>query len=187
MSSDDDGSDEDDYAALSDGEPAGGGAAAGTPWKASTACSGRPCAVRALSRVVPACAGDHHRDAAVRAGACRRGPAPRAAAGAVKGPSLTEAGCDAHARAQAAALAHVTSVLGVGGHAARTLLMHHRWSEEALFAAFAERGLDDALRDAGALSRAAAEAPAPGAQRRLLATRVRCARGAARTAASRQP
>jgi hypothetical protein len=110
-----------------------------------------------------------------------RACAARAALGAVKGPSLTEAGCDAHTRAQAAALAHVTSVLGVGGHAARTLLMHHRWSEEALFAAFAERGLDDALRDAGALSRAAAEAPAPGALRCRLAHGVRCARGAART------
>lgn len=56
----------------------------------------------------------------------------------------------------------MTSVLSVGTHAARTLLIHHRWSVEALFAAYAEHGLDDTLRRAGVLSRADADA-APGA------------------------
>ena len=59
---------------------------------------------------------------------------------------------------QTAALAQVTSVLSVGTHAARTLLIHHRWSVEALFAAYAEHGLEDTLRRAGVLSRADADA-----------------------------
>ena len=52
----------------------------------------------------------------------------------------------------------MTTVLSVGTHAARTLLIHHRWSVEALFAAYAEHGLDDTLRLAGVLSRAADDA-----------------------------
>jgi hypothetical protein len=56
----------------------------------------------------------------------------------------------------------VSSVLGVGTHAARTLLIHHRWSEEALFACYAERGLEDTLRAAGVTSRVEADAAPAG-------------------------
>ena len=56
-----------------------------------------------------------------------------------------------------AALAQVTSVLNISTHAARTMLIHHRWSVEGLFAAYAEYGLEDAMRRAGVLSRATGE------------------------------
>ena len=55
------------------------------------------------------------------------------------------------------------SVLSVGTHTARTLLIHHRWSAESLFAAYAEHGLDDTLRRAGVLSRADADVAQAGA------------------------
>lgn len=55
------------------------------------------------------------------------------------------------------------SVLSVGTHTARTLLIHHRWSIEALFAAYAEHGLEDTLRRAGVLSRADTDAVQGGA------------------------
>ena len=55
------------------------------------------------------------------------------------------------------------SVLSVDTHTARTLLIHHRWSIEALFAAYAEHGLEDTLRRAGVLSRADAGTEQAGA------------------------